>query len=61
MHDKTKGSTPDRCGNGTLQERRENHIGPEEVDRFARDPIVNIEFDREFVTVASQLDIEALG
>ena len=60
MHDQAELALPDRARNGALQERRQNKVRPEQLDGLAGHAIMDVELDRELVTIALELDVQAL-
>src|ERR1700722_19820494 len=60
MYNEAQKPLPERRRNRALQKRRQYQIRPEQPHRLARDTIVNVQFDRQLVTIAGQLNVQPL-
>jgi len=60
MDDQTQGVAPNVLGNGALEERGDDHVGPEQVDRLAGRCIVDVELDGNVVAPFAQFHVQAL-
>ena len=61
MDDERAHGAPDVLGDRTLEERREDDVGPEQRDRLVRHRVVDVELDRDLVPRLAQRDMQPLG
>jgi hypothetical protein len=60
MHDQAKRALQHRARNGALQERRQDEVRPEQFDGLAGDAFMDVELDRELVTIKLEFDVQPL-